>query len=122
MALVTFQCKSCAPFLMFADSASEIFKMLDIPFTSTGVLRNDKLPEILEKIEASYEESKSRVQEITSILEKEIRSSKMSKADKLSGDLELFQNRVHLFQRLFPLQEMMRRAIKHGDHVLWEQV
>lgn len=122
MALVTFQCKSCAPFLMFADSASEIFKMLDVPFTTSGVFRNDQLPDILEKIDASYNESKARVEEITAMLEKEISSSRIQKAEELSCDLELFRNRVHLFQRLFPLQEMMRRAIKHGDHVLWEQV
>lgn len=122
MALVTFQCKSCAPFLMFADSASEIFKMLDVPFTTSGVFRNDQLPDILEKIDASYNESKARVEEITVMLEKEISSSRIQKAEELSCDLELFRNRVHLFQRLFPLQEMMRRAIKHGDHVLWEQV
>lgn len=122
MALVTFQCKSCAPFLMFADSASEIFKMLDVPFTTSGVFRNDQLPDILEKIDASYNESKARVEEITAMLEKEISSSRIQKAEELSCDLELFRNRVHLFQRLFPLQEMMRRAIKHGDHILWEQV
>lgn len=122
MALVTFQCKSCAPFLMFADSASEIFKMLDVPFTTSGVFRNDQLPDILEKIDASYNESKARVEEITAMLEKEISSSRIQKAEELSCDLELFRNRVHLFQRLFPLQEMMCRAIKHGDHILWEQV
>lgn len=120
MALVTFQCKSCAPFMMFSDSASEIFKILDIQLTSSGVLRNDKLPEILEKIEAAYRESKARVEEITTSMERDISSSRMQKAEELSCDLEVFQSRVHLFQRLFPLQEMMRRAIKHGDHILWE--
>lgn len=122
MALVTFQCKSCAPFLMFADSASEIFKILGVQFTTSGVFRNDQLPEILKKIDSTYNESKARVEEITTMLEKEISSSRIQKAEELSCDLEMFRNRVHLFQRLFPLQEMMRRAIKHGDHVIWEQV
>ncbi len=110
---------------MFRESAEEIFRILDYRLTPEGAFSPEVLPGLLRRLEAARLEDKRRASDYERALEEKLRRSSYEEEDRLreEGVLEKIEqdrrSRVHLFQRIVPLEEMMRRALREDVPVVW---
>ena len=102
MALIQFSCIATGPFITFKETAERIFEALGEPFHEHGAFAAEDLPSILAKLDAVAAADRKLEQEIEIEREKRLR-----------------ENSVRLYQRIAPLQDMIRRAIKHQKAVMW---
>ena len=121
MALVMFSCRATGPFIMFQESVERIFEIIGRPFVPEGAFAADELPEILEKIEESMRRDKAAEAAEEHAREE---ANRTSAYDPVREELEVEEakkrrERVRLYQRLVPLAEMLRRAIRHDEPVMW---
>lgn len=120
MALLLFSCRATGPFIMFEETARRIFEVIDQPWMEEGAFPVEDLPQILSLLEAASQQDKEYLAEIRAAREKKLREAtydeelKMLEEEKKRG-----AEKVHFYQRIAPLQDMIRRAIKHGDPVVW---
>ena len=120
MALLLFSCRATGPFIMFEETARRIFEVIDQPWMEEGAFPVEDLPQILSLLEAASQQDKEHLAEIRAAREKKLREAtydeelKMLEEEKKRG-----AEKVHFYQRIAPLQDMIRRAIKHGDPVVW---
>ena len=120
MALLLFSCRATGPFIMFEETARRIFEVIDQPWMEEGAFPVEDLPQILSLLEAASQQDKEHLAEIRAAREKKLREAtydeelKMLEEEKKRG-----AEKVHFYQRIAPLQGMIRRAIKHGDPVVW---
>lgn len=120
MALLLFSCRATGPFIMFEETARRIFEVIDQPWVEEGAFPVEDLPQILSLLEAASQQDKEHLAEIRAAREKKLREAtydeelKMLEEEKKRG-----AEKVHFYQRIAPLQDMIRRAIKHGDPVVW---
>lgn len=120
MALLLFSCRATGPFIMFEETARRIFEVIDQPWMEEGAFPVEDLPQILSLLEAASQKDKEHLAEIRAAREKKLREAtydeelKMLEEEKKRG-----AEKVHFYQRIAPLQDMIRRAIKHGDPVVW---
>lgn len=121
MALVMFSCRATGPFIMFQESVERIFEIIGRPFAPEGAFAADELPEILEKIEESMRKDKEAEAADERAREE---ANRTSTYDPMREEIEAEEEkkrceRVRLYQRLTPLAEMLRRAIRHDEPVMW---
>lgn len=120
MALVLFSCRATGPFIMFEETARRVFKVIHQPWMEEGAFPVEDLPTILEILNEESRKDKARLAEIEAAREKKLREAtydeelKMLEEEKKQGT-----EKINFFQRIVPLQDMIRRAIKHGDPVMW---
>ena len=120
MALLLFSCRATGPFIMFEETTRRIFEVIDQPWMEEGAFPVEDLPQILSLLEAASQQDKEHLAEIRAAREKKLREAtydeelKMLEEEKKRG-----AEKVHFYQRIAPLQDMIRRAIKHGDPVVW---
>lgn len=125
MALIQFRCLATGPFLMFEETAKDIFKILDERFIERGAWAPEFLPGLLEKLEAAKARDKAEAAARREALEKALRGCSYDEAGRqkeeaLKEAKAADDARVNLYQRVVPLEDMMRRAIKHGKGIMWE--
>ena len=106
MSLVLFSCRATGPFIMFEETARRVFKVLGRPWTETGAFSCDELPEILRILDEEARKDKERLAQIEAERERKLRES-------------TYVEKINFFQRVVPLQSMIKRAIKHGDAIMW---
>ena len=104
MALIQFSCIATGPFITFKETAERIFEALGEPFHEHGAFAAEDLPSILAKLDAAAAADRKLEQEI-----------EIEQTDKTKHH----ENSVRLYQRIAPLQDMIRRAIKHQKAVMW---
>lgn len=120
MALLLFSCRATGPFIMFEETARRIFEVVNQPWMEEGAFPVEDLPRILSMLEAASQKDKEHLSEVRAAREKKMREAtydeelKMLEEDKIHS-----AEKVYFFQRIVPLQDMIRRAIKHGDPVVW---
>ncbi len=125
MPLIQFRCLSTGPFLMFEETAKDIFKILGERFVERGAWAPEFLPDLLEKLETAKAHDKQEAAQRRDLIDKALRgcSYNEEEREKEKALLEAKaaeEARVNLYQRVVPLEDMMRRAIKHGKGIMWE--
>ena len=112
MALIQFSCIATGPFITFKETAERIFEALGEPFHEHGAFAAAADRKLEQEIEIEREK---RLR--TGSYDAELRALEAEKeqADKTKHR----ENSVRLYQRIAPLQDMIRRAIKHQKAVMW---
>lgn len=126
MALIQFSCIATGPFITFKETAERIFEALGEPFHEHGAFAAEDLPSILSKLDAAAAADRKLEQEIEIEREKRLRTGSYDaelralEAEKEQADKTKHrENSVRLYQRIAPLQDMIRRAIKQQKAVMW---
>ena len=114
MSLVLFSCRATGPFIMFEETARRVFKVLGRPWTETGAFSCDELPEILRILDEEARKDKERLAQIEAERERKLRESTYDEELRMREE-----EKINFFQRVVPLQSMIKRAIKHGDAIMW---
>lgn len=126
MALIQFSSVAAGPFIMFKETAEEIFKTISEPFPPRGAWGTDYLKEVLRKLDEAQARDKAEAQAREAELEAMKRASFTGDSATLQREEELAklikenEARINFYQRVVPLQNMIRRAIKHDKPVMWE--
>lgn len=126
MALIQFSSVAAGPFIMFKETAEEIFKTISEPFLPRGAWGTDDLKEVLRRLDEAQARDKAEAQAREAELEAMKRASFTGDSATLQREEELAklikenEARINFYQRVVPLQNMIRRAIKHDKPVMWE--
>lgn len=121
MALIMFRSNACAPFIMFEETAREIFKRIHQTWTMEGGFTEEQLPEIIKALDRVILKEKEAEKQAR---EQEELKIKMSSYDQELRDKEdqkkiATSNKVFLYQRIQPLREMLQRALKRKKPIMW---
>ena len=123
MSLVLFSCRATGPFIMFEETAKQVFKVLGRQWTETGAFSCDELPEILRILDEEVRKDKEHLAQIEAERERKFRESTYDEELRMrEEEREEKRNtveKINFFQRVVPLQMMIKRAIKHGDAIMW---
>ncbi len=121
MAIVQFSSRATGPFIMFEETAKDIFRIVDEPWLSEGAWGIEELPEVLTKLEAAEKLDMDRVRQAREAMEQELRACSYDEQlkRKEAGDEKAFEDRIKLYQRISPLKQMIKRAIEKGESVMW---
>ena len=126
MALILFSSVAAGPFIMFKETAEEIFKTISEPFPPRGAWGTDDLKEVLRKLDEAQARDKAEAQAREAELEAMKRASftgdsaTLQREEELAKLLKENEARINFYLRVVPLQNMIRRAIKHDKPVMWE--
>ncbi len=124
MALIVFTCRETGPFMMFEETVKQIFKTLNRPYKDRGAFAAEDLPALLELLNEAERRDKERIAQMEADREKRFRECSYDEELKLreKEEEEKRQNRerINFYQRLVPLQNMMRRAIEKEEPIMWE--
>ena len=126
MALIQFSSVAAGPFIMFKETTEEIFKTISEPFPPRGAWGTDDLKEVLRRLDEAQARDKAEAQAREAELEAMKRASFTGDSATLQREEELAklikenEARINFYQRVVPLQNMIRRAIKHDKPVMWE--
>ena len=126
MPLVQFSSVAAGPFIMFKETAEEIFETISEPFSLRGAWGADDLEVVLRKLDEAEArdkaEAKAREQELESMRRASFTCDPemLKREEELNKLIKEDEARVNFYQRVVPLQSMIRRAIKHNKPVMWE--
>ncbi len=118
MALVMFSCRATGPFIMFEETAKEVFSVIGEQWKSEGAIPAEDLPAVLAKLDEAEKRDKKRAAE----REKQLRESELlmnAYEDEEREWKKKEEQRVNFYQRIVPLQNMIRRAIKRDEAIVW---
>lgn len=119
MALVLFSCRATGPFIMFEETAKQIFKISGIEWKEQGAIPAEDIPETLRILEEAAKANKARLAEIEAEKRRLLREASYDEEFRLREKWESEKEVVNLYQRIEPLLNMMRRAIRHDEPVMW---
>ena len=119
MALVLFSCRATGPFIMFEETAKQIFKIIGIEWKEQGAIPAEDIPETLRILEEAAKANKARLAEIEAEKRRLLREASYDEEFRLREKWESEKEVVNLYQRIEPLLNMMRRAIRHNESVMW---
>ena len=119
MALVLFSCRATGPFIMFEETAKQIFKISGIEWKEQGAIPAEDIPETLRILEEAGKANKARLAEIEAEKRRLLREASYDEEFRLREKWESEKEVVNLYQRIEPLLNMMRRAIRHNESVMW---
>lgn len=119
MALVLFSCRATGPFIMFEETAKQIFKISGIEWKEQGAIPAEDIPETLRILEEAAKANKARLVEIEAEKRRLLREASYDEEFRLREKWESEKEVVNLYQRIEPLLNMMRRAIRHDEPVMW---
>ena len=126
MALIQISSVAACPFIMFKETAEEIFKTISEPFPPRGAWGTDDLKEVLRKLDEAQARDKAEAQAREAELEAMKRASftgdsaTLQREEELAKFIKEYEERFIFYLRVVPLQDMVRRAIKHDKPVMWE--
>ena len=119
MALVLFSCRATGPFIMFEETAKQIFKISGIEWKEQGAIPAEDIPETLRILEEAAKANNARLAEIEAEKRRLLREASYDEEFRLREKWESEKEVVNLYQRIEPLLNMMRRAIRHNESVMW---
>lgn len=126
MPLIQFSCLATGPFITFRETAERIFEAIGEPFLERGAFSADDLPAVLEKLDAAAREDRKKAEELEAERERRRREGTWEEELRLQEEEKEEEEKnkhredaVRLYQRVVPLQDMMRRAIRHKKAVMW---
>ena len=121
MALVLFSCRATGPFIMFEETAKQIFKISGIEWKEQGAIPAEDIPETLRILEEAAKANKARLAEIEAEKRRLLREASYDEEFRLREKWESEKEVVNLYQRIEPLLNMMRRAIRPDEPVMWRR-
>lgn len=126
MSLVMFSSRATAPFIMFEETAKAVLKAAGEPWAPEGGFDAQRLPEVIAKLEAAISAEKTRLAQAAKEREERLRSASFDEELRARAQEEEERARkaagkeiVHLYQRIAPLLDMMRRSLASDDAVIW---
>lgn len=124
MALVLFSCRETGPFLMFEETAKQIFKTIGRQWTDRGAFAADELEAVLAALDEAERKDKERIAAIQAEREKKLREctydEELNMREEEKDKAKEERERINFYQRIVPLQNMIRRAIKKEEPIMWE--
>ncbi|MDO5530399.1 DUF1840 domain-containing protein [Sutterella sp.] len=129
MALIQFSCVATGPFILFRETAERIFKEIGEPFFEEGAFSEEDLPGVLQRLDAAAETDRRKEAEYEAERERRMREGtweeelNMKEREREEEEKRRYrEDSIRLYQRIVPLQEMIRRAIKHEKPVMWRKL
>lgn len=125
MALVMFSCRATGPFLMFRETAERIFEEIGMKFTDEGAVPPEDLPDMLRRLEEVEARDRRVVRAQEEELERRRRTFTYDEELRYredgheTEDEHRAREMIHLFQRVVPLKDMIKRAIRHDESIMW---
>ena len=127
MSLVMFSSRATAPFIMFEETAKAVLKAAGEPWAPEGGFDAQRLPEVIAKLEAAIAAEKMRLAQAAKEREERLRSASYDEELRARAQEEEEERArkaagkeiVHLYQRIAPLLDMMRRSLASDDAVIW---
>ena len=132
MAVVKFQSKAAGSFIMLSKTQAEIFKVIGREPTESGAIAAEDADAWIERIEAEIArekrleaDMKAERKEREAALEAGFRRSGTDKRDlyeeedRLEEERRVQQTRIPFATRVYPLLDMLRKAKKKGEMVMW---
>lgn len=125
MALVMFSCRATGPFIMFRETAERIFKEIGMPFVETGAIPSEDLPDVSKRLEEAEARARALVKAREEMEEKRLRGLSYDEERRRIEDGEAAEDEkkdretIHLYQRTAPLKDMIKRAIRHDEAIMW---
>lgn len=109
--VTTFQSRATADVIMLGDNARQLLKILGKdPDATQGILTVEQLPAAIEKLQQAIEADRARA-----------RTAENAKQDQDEDDNapKGMAAPVSLYQRGWPLLEMLERSLKENTPVTW---
>lgn len=129
MSLIQFSSVATGPFILFRETAERIFKSINEPFRDEGAFAAEDLPDVLARLDAAAAEDKAKAAALEAERERRLREGtyddeiRAREADREEEEKNRHrEDAVRLYQRIVPLQEMIRRAIQHDKPVMWTKL
>lgn len=121
MALIMFRSSAAAPFIMFEETAQEIFKKIGQTWTPEGGFSADQLSEIIKALDRVILKEKEAEKQAREAEELKIKQSTYDEELRYQEEksLQSISSKIYLYQRIQPLREMMSRALHHQKPVMW---
>lgn len=120
MSLIQFSSVATGPFILFRETAERIFKSINEPFRDEGAFAAEDLPDVLARLDAAAAEDKAKAAALEAERERRLREGTYD--DEIRAREADREDAVRLYQRIVPLQEMIRRAIRHDKPVMWTKL
>ncbi|WP_295477087.1 DUF1840 family protein [uncultured Sutterella sp.] len=129
MSLIQFSSVATGPFILFRETTERIFKSINEPFRDEGAFAAEDLPDVLARLDAAAAEDKAKAAALEAERERRLREGtydeeiRAREADREEEEKNRHrEDAVRLYQRIVPLQEMIRRAIRHDKPVMWTKL
>lgn len=129
MSLIQFSSVATGPFILFRETAERIFKAINEPFREEGAFAAEDLPDVSARLDAAAAEDKAKAAALEAERERRLREGsydeeiRAREADREEEEKNKHrEDAVRLYQRIVPLQEMIRRAIQHDKPVMWTKL
>lgn len=132
MAIVRFHSKAAGSFILLPKTQAEIFKVIGREPTASGAIAAEDAAEWIERIEAEIAREKKleaamdaerdeRERQIVSGYGKAGACAEklLEEEQKLKEEREAERQRIPFSARVFPLLDMLRKAQKKGEMVMW---
>lgn len=106
--LVTFRSKAAANVIMLEDLAERLFGILERELMSEGIFTVEQIPIAISRLEAAIVQERAKSQ---AGQQKPLEQQTQERAE---------HEYPGLAQRAFPLLDMLRRAARTGEPVIWQ--
>ena len=120
MALLEFRSKAAAGFYMMSDTFKAVCRVLGRDYGESGCLPPEDLPPLIEKLSDEIEREKAWIAEQAAKrekLEREGRGGFMTFEEE--EEEKKAREHVPMSVRIFPLLDMMQKAAKMKQNVMW---
>lgn len=132
MAIVRFSSKAAGSFILMPETQKQIFKVIGRPLSESGAISAEDAAEWIEKLETAValeKQQRQRAQE-----ERRRRREKceagfhspglhakelFEEEDRLQAEAQEQKSTVPFSARVYPLLQMLRKARKKGEMVMW---
>lgn len=121
MALIMFSCRATGPFIIFEETLQQIFKEIGEPWHDQGAWDKEMLPNVLERLDEAYRLDREKFLRQQAERDEELRRATFDEEERIEEDerIKARKDAVHLFQRMQPLRDMIARALRHDETVMW---
>lgn len=117
--LVTFKSKNAGEVMMLGKHALVVLQLAGRDYEEVptdGVFTVEQLPDAIAKLRQAMEEDDNKDMHSYAVHDKEEEERQEAGEEKKSPLIE----GVSISQRVYPLLQMMERALAHGDLVMWQ--
>lgn len=118
MALLEFRSKAAAGFYMMSDTFKAVCRVLGRDYGESGCLPPEDLPPLIEKLSDEIEREKAWIAEQAAKREKLERRGGFMTFEEEEEEKKAREH-VPMSVRIFPLLDMMQKAAKKKQNVMW---
>ncbi len=123
MSLLEFRSKAAAGFYMMPDTFRSVCRVIGREYSEQGCLLPEDLPALIQKLSDEIAREKALLTELQAKREKREREGRgflsYEEEDEREKEERRAAEKVPMSVRFFPLLEMMQRAQKKHQNVMW---